>query len=188
MNKQFWAEAFASPHGAGEINPAYGVWDWDLAGNVIYADEESARIFGVDAQLAKRGLPPESYFQSIHEDDRQTIIDHSLRSISTIGTCADNFRILDAAGTRWVHGQGRCFADRENKPKCFVGLVAEIGRRFETDRRALCGRPANEGGDDILYLSVCARRIAQETNRPFVAYLLDMAIAELTDLKILTPC
>jgi hypothetical protein len=188
MHEQIWESPDKILHSFGELNPTYGVWDWDLGCNTIYADEATARIFGVDAGLAKRGLPPEVYFQNIHKDDRQMIIDHSLRSISTIGQCADNFRIFDDMGTRWVHSQGRCFADRENKPKCFIGLVAEIGQTFETERKAHSVATSGGAGDDILYLSLYARRIANETNRPFVAYLLDMVIAEVTDLKVLSRC
>jgi hypothetical protein len=188
MNEQMFAGLDGPAHGFGELSPAYGVWDWDLGCNIIYADESAARIFGVDARLAKQGLPPETYFQLIHEDDRQMIIDHSLLSISTIGACSDNFRIFDEGGTKWVHSQGRCFANSENKPKFFIGLVAEIGQTFETERKASYGRALGGAGDDILYLSLYARRIAEQTNRPFVAYLLDMVIAEVTDLKVLSRC
>jgi hypothetical protein len=188
MSGQVLERADSFVYRIGDLRPAYGVWDWDLGCNLIYADEAAARIFGVDAGLAKKGLPPETYFQLIHNDDRQMVIDHSLTSISTFGSCADNFRILDDAGTKWVHSQGRCFANSENKPRCFIGLVAELGQGCETDRQAFCGRASGGAGDDILYLSLYARRIANETNQPFVAYLLDMVIAEVTDRKVYSHC
>lgn len=188
MNEQGLAFADVALRGLGELRPAYGVWDWDLGGNVIYADETAARIFGVDARLAKKGLPPETYFRSIHADDRQLIIDNSMRSISTFGACADNFRIVDEVGTKWVHSQGRCFADQHNKAKCFVGLVAELSQSFGPATGAHSAPSVAQASDDILYLSLYAKRIANETNRPFVAYLLDMVIAEVTDLQVVSRC
>ena len=188
MSAQVLERADSFVYSFGDLRPAYGVWDWDLGCNLIYADEAAARIFGVDARLAKKGLPPETYFQVIHEDDRQMVIDHSMRSIATFSACADHFRIYDGEGTKWVHSQGRCFADSQNKPRCFIGLVAELGQGSETDRKAFCGGGSGGADDDVLYLSLYARRIANETNRPFVAYLLDMVIAEVTDRKLFSDC
>ena len=107
-----------------ESPPAIGVWDWDVASNVIYGDDVVAKVFGLSSALTKRGLPPEDYFGLIHHEDRQMVIDHSQRSIATNGACSDNFRIVASSGARWVNSQGRAFADRNNNPRCFVGLIS----------------------------------------------------------------
>lgn len=171
--------------GVGHLSPKYGVWDWDLGENMIYADETAARIFGVTPEVARSGLSPDAYFGCIHQDDRQTIIDHSYRSISTFGVCADNFRLVGPAGNKWVHSQGRCFAGRDNKPKCFIGLVAEIGAPTEVERRD-ASSPSGGVDDDLIYLCLHARRIAAADKRPFLAYLLDLAVAEVTQSAVLS--
>jgi hypothetical protein len=162
-----------------EAPVAIGVWDWDLSSNLIFADEAVADAFGLDSELTRRGLPPEAYFSLVHDEDRQMLIDHSLRSISTNGSCSDNFRILKRTGTKWVHSQGRCFASGDNAPKCFVGLISEISPSHmdPAEPYVFAGGAAN---DDVLYLCLHAKRIAMRTNRPFLTYLLEMVIAEVT--------
>src|SRR5450631_2753902 len=126
MDKEIVHTAQKAMGALAEPQVAIGVWDWDLSSNMIFADETVADAFGLNAALTRKGLPPEAYFSQVHAEDRQMIIDHSMRSIATNGSCSDNFRIVRPSGTKWVHSQGRCFASGDNAPKCFVGLISEI--------------------------------------------------------------
>ena len=171
-----------------ELPPVIGVWDWDIANNVIYGDDAVAKVFGLNSDKTRKGLPPEAYFSIIHEDDRQMIIDHSRRSIATNGACSDNFRIMATAGTRWVNSQGRAFADVNNNPRNFVGLITEIAPQYGHDAMETSIFPGGSLEDDVLYLCLHAKRIALHSKRPFLEYLLDMAIAEVTDSRTLKKC
>ena len=171
-----------------ELPSVVGVWDWDLASNVIYGDDAVARIFGLDPDLTKRGLPPEVYFANIHHEDRQMIIDHSQRSIASIGACSDNFRLVAPSGSKWVNSQGRAFADRDNNPRCFVGLISEIAPPYGFEAGETGVFPGGDADNDVLYLCLHAKRIAMNSNRPFLEYLLDMAITEATDFRVMNKC
>jgi len=165
-----------------------GVWDWDISSNLIFADETVAEAFGLNHNLTRKGLPPETYFSSIHDEDRQMVIDHSMRSIATLGSCSDNFRIVRPDGTKWVHSQGRCFANGDNAPKCFVGLITEISPHHKFERMESFHFSGGAANDDVLYLCLHAKRIAMRTNRPFLTYLLEMVIAEVTDSAVMNRC
>jgi PAS domain-containing protein len=119
-----------------------GVWDWDLGTDLIYADDSVARMFGLDANLTENGLPPEQYFSRIHNDDRQTIVDHAHLCVETLGICLDDFRIVRPSGTIWVHSRGRCFADSERRPTIYAGLIVEIDQQMPRTRPN-CSTPSN---------------------------------------------
>lgn len=172
--------------GFSEPPPPIGVWDWDISSNVIYGDDAVARAFGLSAALTKEGLPPEAYFSNIHADDRQMVIDHSRRSIATNGACSDNFRIMSPSGAKWVNSQGRAFADRNNNPRCFVGLISEIAPQYGLDAGEASIFPGSSADDDVLYLCLHAKRIAANSKRPFLGYLLEMVIAEVTDSRFMS--
>jgi hypothetical protein len=174
--------------GLTEPSVSIGVWDWDLSSNIIYADEAVASAFGLTVATTSKGLPPDAYFSMIHEEDRQMVIDHSMRSIATNGSCSDNFRIVRADGTKWVHSQGRCFAGKDNAPRCFVGLITEIAPHERIEQRESYYFSGGAANDDVLYLCLHAKRIAMRSGRPFLTYLLEMVIAEVTESKVLNKC
>lgn len=188
MGKQIVSLEPTAIAGFKELAPVTGVWDWDIASNVIYADEAVAKAFGLNAILTRKGLPPEAYFSLIHDDDRQMIIDHSQRSVATNGSCSDNFRILSPTGTRWVNSQGRAFADQNNNPRCFVGMITEIAPRYGHESMDTSIFPGGSVDDDVLYLCLQAKRIAVNSKRPFLEYLLEMVVAEVTDSRTLRKC
>jgi hypothetical protein len=168
-----------------DMLPTIGVWDWDLCNNVIYGDDIIAKAFGLSSSLTKKGLPPEHYFAHIHQDDRQMIIDHSQRSIATNGACSDKFRIVSPSGTKWVNSQGRAFADQNNNPRCFVGLITELGSPYGPESSEARIFPGGSADDDLLYLCIQAKRIASSSRRPFIEYLLELIMAEVTNSQVM---
>lgn len=188
MDKE-WVDVIQRPIGRFVEPPvSIGVWDWDLASNLIFADETVANAFALNPALTKKGLPPDTYFSHIHSEDRQMIIDHSMQSIATNGSCSDNFRIVRPDGTKWVHSQGRCFASGDNAPKCFVGLISEMSPQHSFDMADAYHFSGGAANDDVLYLCLHAKRIATRANRPFLNYLLEMVIAEVSESKIINKC
>lgn len=188
MDQEIVHQAPANIGGFPDIPVAIGVWDWDLSSNLIFADESVANAFGLNSSLTRRGLPPEAYFSNIHDEDRQMIIDHSLRSIAANGSCSDNFRIVGPMGTRWVHSQGRCFSSGDNAPKCFVGLISEIAPHHNFEQAESYHFSGGAANEDLMYLCLHAKRIATRTNRPFLSYLLEMVIAEVSEVGVINKC
>src|SRR5450631_1831913 len=84
-----------------------GTWDWDVLNNLVVSDARFARIFGVDPELAKLGVPVEHFFRGIHPDDLprvQFAIEDALR---TGRSFSEEYRVRDASGTeRWVIAEG----------------------------------------------------------------------------------
>jgi len=188
MDREIVSPTLAPVGGFVEPASAIGVWDWDLSSNLIFADEAVANAFGLCSASTRRGLPPENYFSIIHHEDRQMIIDHSQRSIATLGSCSDNFRIVRPEGTKWVHSQGRCFAGSDNTPRCFVGLISDIAPQHQFDQLESYHFSGGAANDDVLYLCLHAKRIAMRTNRPFLTYLLEMVVSEVTNTNVMAKC
>ena len=46
-----------------------GTWDWHVPSDRVVADERFARLYGVDAEVAKTGAPIAEFFRSVHPDD-----------------------------------------------------------------------------------------------------------------------
>ena len=115
-----------------------GTWDWDIASNLVVADERFARIFGVEPELAKRGAPVEHFFRGIHADDLprvQSAIDAALRTGESF---SEEYRVLGADGTeRWVIAEGTCERSPDGTPRRFPGICFDITARRVAEQRLL---------------------------------------------------
>ncbi len=110
-----------------------GTWDWDVVGDVIVADEQFSRLFGLDPATASRGTPIAAYLKAIHPDD----IAHTRAAIERAMESGEQFsheyRIVQADGSaRWVLAQGKCVNDDKGRCVRFPGIVIDI-----TDQKAI---------------------------------------------------
>lgn len=47
-----------------------GIFTWDIASNLLYADSALAEIYGFDPAEAATGQPIEMFLERVHPDDR----------------------------------------------------------------------------------------------------------------------
>ena len=116
-----------------------GTWVWDVANDVIIADDRFARSFGLPADACRAGLSLEQVAASIHADDRPTVgaaIDDALHRG---GAFRCEYRVLQHDGVyRWIEASGRVELDAAGKPLRFPGVLLDVGARrsaeIERDR------------------------------------------------------
>ena len=104
-----------------------GTWEWDIASNLVTADERFARLFGVDEEAARVGLEVEAFFRAIHPDDRDRVMREIEQAIATPGRVQFSYRLVQPDGElRWVNASGRVVAREDGVPTRFPGVVVDI--------------------------------------------------------------
>ncbi|MGF9567572.1 PAS domain-containing protein [Neorhizobium sp. JUb45] len=104
--------------------PDAGFYSWDLPENILYADSALAALFGLDPDLAERGLPIEAYLARVHPDDRPRLAKTIRDSIVGHLPQQETYRVLNATGAYVaVASYGRGFRDASGSPVRYVGIV-----------------------------------------------------------------
>ena len=113
-----------------------GAWDWDLANDLVRADERFARLYGVDIRKAVEGAPITEFFGSVHPEDlpkRRTDIALALSSGEIF---TGEYRIVQPDGSaRWVQAEGRVEYDPDGKPARFPGVSFDVSDRKTVEAR-----------------------------------------------------
>jgi PAS domain S-box-containing protein len=115
-----------------------GTWDWDVANDVVTADERFARLFGVSLTDASVGLPIAGFFNGIHPDDRERVNGEIAAALASTEPARFEYRLRKPDGeVRWVVASGRVILDKEGRPVRFPGVVVDI-----TDERRIAEKLA----------------------------------------------
>jgi PAS domain S-box-containing protein len=109
-----------------------GLWDFDIANNVLVASGKMAEIYGLKSN---DDYTLETVFAAIHPDD----LDGQRKFFGEIvnGQAEESFtveyRIIDATSgaTKWIRSQGRAFSHGDGHIYRTVGAVADITREKE---------------------------------------------------------
>jgi PAS domain S-box-containing protein len=113
-----------------------GTWDWDIAGDVVTADERFARLFGLSAGSAAVGVPVGQFIDAIHPEDRDRVWGEITAAIASPGPVRFEYRLLRPDGeVRWVVASGRAIADDAGQPLRLPGVVVDV-----TDERLIAER------------------------------------------------
>ncbi len=117
-----------------------GIWDGDSVAGVVYADENFARMYGVDPELAAAGRPSQYYFAFIHPEDAPAAIAkfHAVRAGETPDYDNEHRIVRPDGQVRWMHARGRMVRDEAGRPLRFSGVAVDItGRKQEEARQVL---------------------------------------------------
>lgn len=106
-----------------------GIWDWDIAANLVTADERFATMFGVDPQKAASGLPIEDFEEGIHPEDRDYVRDRIEESLSGRAEYQAEYRLGKDGSVRWVIATGRVIRAHDGTPARLPGIVVDITQR-----------------------------------------------------------
>lgn len=112
-----------------------GTWYWDLSRDMVMADENLARLFGVSPTAAKKGLPLERFTLSIHEKDRPRVeraINHAVTSGKPF---EEEYRTVSSDhDLRWVIARGTVQYDARKRPEIFSGIIFDVTDRKRAER------------------------------------------------------
>ncbi len=128
-------------------------FDWDVANQLIRADERFAEFFGLDAASVLRGVPVAAVRAAVHPVDQAALS-------ALIGATADGFgevsQQLRVAGPgqpeRHLLARGRCYERNGLKPLHYTGIVVDI----TAAQQAEAALRANEALYSALFNSIDA--------------------------------
>jgi PAS domain-containing protein len=117
-------------HAGDPLEPAEaGIFTWVLESNAIFGDTLVAALFGLDPVQIARGLPFETYFARVHEEDRDETKRLIKQAILDGQPYHAEHRLMDASGVyRWSVAMGRCFQNENSMPLFFSGIVYPVDR------------------------------------------------------------
>ena len=117
-----------------EAAGSLGWWDWDIAGDKVFAGPHFARMYGVDPAEAARGAQLAAFVEGIHPNDRGWVGERIQQAVATAGEFNEEYRLCQADGSViWVHAIGRCFHDASGQPVRFPGVAVNITARKAAD-------------------------------------------------------
>ncbi len=124
-----------------EASGNIGTWSYDLDTAATYVDERFARLFQVDAALARDGTELTRFTDMIHPGDRPRVLAAIDHAILTETLYDIEYRIPQRSGIDvWVNARGKVFADPATGTRRFAGIAVDVTER----RRAEEARLASE--------------------------------------------
>ncbi len=117
-------------------------WTWDILENRLVADENLARLFGVNSEDA-RGAPIENYIRAIHPEDRGAVQSAISKVLEGPNDRYEiTYRVVRENGdTSWVSARGTVERDASGKAISLPGVVIDISELKATQQKA----------DDLLF-------------------------------------
>jgi len=113
-----------------EASGNIGTWSYDLDDGATFVDERFARLFQVDAALARSGTELERFTDMIHPEDRPRVVAAIATAIREDSRYDIDYRIPQRAGHDvWVNARGKVFADPASGRRRFAGIAVDISAR-----------------------------------------------------------
>lgn len=114
-----------------------GIWDYDIAGDVISCDAQWLTIMGLPPQRARLSLA--EFRAIIHPDDvdRATEVPQTARKLlAAAEDYSIEFRIIRPDGeVRWVRSMASIIENEQREPAQVVGFVTDITAARRTEER-----------------------------------------------------
>ena len=108
-----------------------GIWDWDIAGDLVYTGAAFSTIYGVDPADGAHGISLAAFIANMHKDDVERVATEISAAVETGSEYASEYRLVQSDGSiRWVFAKGRCYHDARGNPLRFPGVTIDITSRI----------------------------------------------------------
>ena len=112
-----------------------GSWAWNIRENVVIADRGVAKVFGINEDDAKAGMPISRFLNAVHKDDRLYVKEQIAAAIESGKEYEAEYRTIDTAGkTHWVIARGKLEYDMSGEAHSFPGVMIDITARKDAER------------------------------------------------------
>ena len=117
-----------------EASGNIGTWSYDLDTFATHVDERFARLFQVDAALARSGTELSRFTDMIHPDDRQRVLDAIATAVRDASQYEAEYRIPQRSGVdAWVNARGKVYLDPATGSRRFAGIAVDISERKQAE-------------------------------------------------------
>ncbi|MEO5805270.1 PAS domain-containing protein [Devosia sp.] len=105
-----------------------GTWDWDVAHDVVTADDRFAKLHGIDPLQAGIGVPVDQFLNAVHPEDRARVEQEITTAVANASTYRSEYRLVRSEDGRvqWVVASGRPRTDAAGRVTRFPGVVVDI--------------------------------------------------------------
>ena len=136
---------------------AVGTWLWDIKNDVVLADKNSARLFGLSDGEKPAEAPIEKFTNAIHAEDKARVLKEITAAVKSKAPYESEYRVYGPDNSvRWLLARGQVELDEKGKATRFPGLIVDITERKQTERKlhilaeANTQFPASYGSHQIL--------------------------------------
>jgi PAS domain-containing protein len=113
-----------------EASGNIGTWAYELDTGATVVDEQFARLFQVDAALARAGTALVRFTDMIHPDDRPRVLAAIEQAIANDTPYDIDYRIPQLTRANvWVNARGKVFQDVTTGRRRFAGVAVDITER-----------------------------------------------------------
>ncbi len=113
-----------------EASGNIGTWSYELDTGATFVDEQFARLFQVDAALARAGTELVRFTDMIHPDDRPRVVAAIEHAIATDTRYDIEYRIPQRSRADiWVNARGKVFQDVTTGRRRLAGVAVDITER-----------------------------------------------------------
>ncbi|HEX8296456.1 MAG TPA: PAS domain S-box protein, partial [Chthoniobacteraceae bacterium] len=115
---------------------AVGTWTWDIAEDLLSADEFTANVFSLDPISAAEGLPMTTYLHAVLPEDQPRVAQQLQTAVDGCGNYDIEYRVRRKDGMlRWIQARGRVEGGADGKAQHFHGAVMDITERKQIEGR-----------------------------------------------------
>ena len=112
-----------------------GTWMWDIKQDIVTADKNLVKLFGIGDGTAQMDVPLSKLIKSVHVDDVERVsknIDDTIKNKKTL--YESEYRTYNFEGDiRWLLARGHVEYDAKGLATRFLGLVVDITERKLTE-------------------------------------------------------
>lgn len=107
-----------------------GTWAWDVQSDIVVADKNLARMFGVPIDVAAGGISLEVFTNAIYVEDRPRVVGEIETAVAGGTSFESEYRTISTDGTiRWVIARGRISRNDKDEVVGFPGVIVDISDR-----------------------------------------------------------
>jgi hypothetical protein len=142
-----------------------GIWDWDVATDVVHHNARWAEILGLDSDKLANSL--EEFSRLVHPEDKPNVMAALDACLAGLGPYRHEHRMVRPDGREiWVLDRGDVMERGANgEPLRMVGSFADISDRKETERQLIeAGRRAELLNEEYIQTLQLARDMARDAN------------------------
>lgn len=113
----------------GQVTPndlRSGVFDLDIASDVVFSDAICAEFFGVAGRKSARGVANSLFIEALHPEDKPKVLAQVEASIKTKTVFHSEYRLIAKNEIRHIRARGFCALDRSGRPSRLAGTVMDV--------------------------------------------------------------
>jgi PAS domain S-box-containing protein len=85
-----------------------GIWEWDVANDIVTSDKNFAQMYDVDPERARGGISSDEFLAAVHPEDRRGLREATENALATGKEIHQEYRLLRQDGSvTWVLALGR---------------------------------------------------------------------------------